>query len=101
MSSELAASTVTPGRTAPDVSLTTPVITDPCAYAAVGTIGRHARMMIPLMVNFLMLNPLANLGMVTPFRFILRRTHANGRPDGQATDPPDADRSRNEISCDR
>src|SRR6185436_18686896 len=35
----LAASTVTPGRTAPDVSLTTPAM-DACAYAAAGTSTR-------------------------------------------------------------
>src|SRR5688572_21586180 len=37
----LAASTVTPGRTAPDVSLTTPAM-DACAYAAAGSRTRHA-----------------------------------------------------------
>src|SRR5687767_13125960 len=36
MSAGLAASTVTPGRTAPDASLTTPAI-DACAYAIVGS----------------------------------------------------------------
>src|SRR2546422_665964 len=40
MSAALAASTVTPGMTAPDVSLTTPAIEAPsevCAHAATGT----------------------------------------------------------------
>src|SRR6478735_5674841 len=36
----LAASTVTPGRTAPDGSFTTPAM-DACAYAAAGTSTRH------------------------------------------------------------
>ena len=40
MSAGLEASTVTPGNTAPDVSLTTPPI-DACAWASVGTISRH------------------------------------------------------------
>src|SRR5439155_5818683 len=44
MSTGLANSTVTPGRTAFDVSLTTPVIDPcPCAYAAAGTNSTAAR----------------------------------------------------------
>src|ERR1700730_17038296 len=41
MSTGLAASTVTPGSTAPELSFTTPVM-DPWAYAAAGTITRPA-----------------------------------------------------------
>src|SRR6266480_2650934 len=41
ISTGLAASTVTPGRTAPELSLTTPVIDD-WAYAAAGTIASPA-----------------------------------------------------------
>src|SRR5436190_18689512 len=43
MRAGLATSTVTPGRTAPDVSFTTPVI-DACANARVGNRTRHAKM---------------------------------------------------------
>src|SRR5580765_7636081 len=41
ISTGLAASTVTPGNTAPDVSLTTPVMVD-WAEAIVGRMARHA-----------------------------------------------------------
>ena len=41
MSAGLDVSTVTPGSTAPEVSLTTPVM-DAWAYAAVGTTASHA-----------------------------------------------------------
>src|SRR5262245_302268 len=47
MSSGLAASTVTPGSTAPDVSLTTPVMDD-WARAAAGTSTSAASNAIPL-----------------------------------------------------
>ncbi len=43
MRTGLAASTVTPGNTAPDVSLTTPVI-DACANASAGSRTMHAKM---------------------------------------------------------
>src|SRR5262245_40394671 len=42
MSAGLAASTVTPGSTAPDVSFTTPAM-DACACAVAGTSSRHAK----------------------------------------------------------
>src|SRR5262249_51152457 len=42
MRASLAASTVTPGSTAPDESFTTPAI-DACARAAVGIAKRHVR----------------------------------------------------------
>src|SRR5690348_4017671 len=47
MSTSLAASTVTPGSTAPDASLTTPAI-DACARAIVGILKRHVRNAIAL-----------------------------------------------------
>jgi hypothetical protein len=46
MSAGLAASTVTPGITAPDVSLTTPAMValpEPCAHAADGANNKHDR----------------------------------------------------------
>src|SRR5262245_20794453 len=47
MRASLAASTVTPGRTAPDGSFTTPAI-DACARAAVVIAKRHVRIAIAL-----------------------------------------------------
>ena len=41
ISTSLAASTVTPGNTAPELSLTVPV-SDACAYATAGIMSRHA-----------------------------------------------------------